>query len=283
MKYKKSLFLAMSVFLIGVIIYINLSIYLDNSFGRVDDKFLIIGHRGASAYAPEHTIKSYEIALELGVDYIELDLQMTKDGYLIAMHDSTVDRTTDGTGKVSNLTLSEIKQLDVGSWFNEEYPKYAKKEYEGLQVPTLDEILKYFGNKVNYYIEIKQPDENLKVIDKLLEAISQYGLIENVIIQSFSINSLKEINVKQPKLTLIYLGNPENINFKEAAKYADGVGLSYLDLNKQHIEKAHELGLVVHCWTVDDKKEIKKLLEWNVDGIFTNKPDLTTDVDNFNK
>lgn len=105
---------------------------------------LDIAHRGASGYAPEHTLTSYKMGDRMHGDYIEIDLQMTKDGKLIAMHDETVDRTTDGTGKVKDFTLEQIKQLDAGSWFNEKYPQYANPRYEGLQVPTLEEIFKTF-------------------------------------------------------------------------------------------------------------------------------------------
>jgi len=94
-----------------------------------------VSHRGASGYAPEHTITSYQMGEKMHGDYIEIDLQMTKDGQLIAMHDEKVDRTTDGTGSVKEYTLNEIKELDAGSWFNEKYPESAKGEYVGLQVP----------------------------------------------------------------------------------------------------------------------------------------------------
>jgi len=87
-----------------------------------DNKTLNVAHRGASGYAPEHTLLSYELGESMKGDYIEIDLQMTKDGELIAMHDETLDRTTNGTGLVKDYTLEEIKQLDAGSWFNEKYP-----------------------------------------------------------------------------------------------------------------------------------------------------------------
>jgi glycerophosphoryl diester phosphodiesterase len=98
-----------------------------------ETKIISAAHRGASGYTPEHTLLSYEMGERMKGDYIEVDLQMTKDGELIAMHDETVDRTTNGTGFVKDMTLEEIKQLDAGSWFNEKYPQYAKPEYEGLQ------------------------------------------------------------------------------------------------------------------------------------------------------
>src|SRR5699024_5441969 len=110
-------------------------------------KRVVIAHRGASGYEPEHTMSAYELAIEQGADYIEQDLQLTKDGHLICMHDTTVDRTTNGTGNVSDLTLAQIKQLDAGN---------------GQQVPTLDEVITRFGDSTKYYIETKRPfDPNM--------------------------------------------------------------------------------------------------------------------------
>src|SRR5215218_8747143 len=114
-----------------------------------DAPVLNIGHRGASGYAPEHTFASYDLALQLGADYIEQDLQMTKDGVLVVMLDETLDRTArptaesqpgDCTGFVRDKTLAQIKTCEVGSWFNEAYPQYANPDYVGLEIPTLEEV-----------------------------------------------------------------------------------------------------------------------------------------------
>jgi glycerophosphoryl diester phosphodiesterase len=128
-----------------------------------DGPVLNIGHRGASGHAPEHTIPAYNLALEQGADYIEIDLQMTADGVLVALHDKTLNRTADAPegvperycrGLVSKKTLEQIKMCDVGSWFS--------PEYAGLQIPTLDEIFHYYEVErdidPNYYIETKNPD-----------------------------------------------------------------------------------------------------------------------------
>src|ERR687890_120249 len=152
-----------------------------------DAPVLNIGHRGASGYAPEHTFASYDLALEQGADYIEIDLQMTADGVLVAMHDKTLNRTADAPegvpeqycrGLVSNKTLEQIKMCDVGSWFNEAYPEYANEDYVGLQIPTLEEIFLKYGTSVNYYIETKNPDAAPGMEDELLSLMDEYGLIE---------------------------------------------------------------------------------------------------------
>ncbi|WP_237150272.1 glycerophosphodiester phosphodiesterase family protein [Planococcus maritimus] len=176
-----------------------------------EDAFLLIAHRGASAIAPEHTLASYQLAMDMNADYIEIDLQTTKDGVLVAFHDDTVDRTTDGSGRVADMDLADIKKLDAGSWFNAENPDRAKEEYVGIQVPTLEEIFKAFGDSANYYIETKQPDQSEGMEEKLLELLNQFELLEEsqpkgkVIVQSFSADSLKAIHQLDEDIPLIQL------------------------------------------------------------------------------
>ncbi len=121
------------------------------------NKILNIAHRGASGHAPEHTLSAYELGQRMKGDYIEIDLQMTKDGRLIAMHDETLDRTTNGTGPVKDHTLKEIKKLDAGSWFNKKYPESAKDEYAGLKVPTLEEVIQKFGRNAAIILKQNRP------------------------------------------------------------------------------------------------------------------------------
>ena len=165
-----------------------------------------VSHRGASGYAPEHTIISYQMGEKMHGDYIEIDLQMTKDGQLIAMHDEKVDRTTDGTGSVKDYTLEQIKQLDAGSWFNEKYPQYAKPEYEGLQVPTLEEVFQKFGKNASYYIETKSPNIYPGMEKELLRLVDKYDINKKtLLVQSFSADSLKIMNELDPSVKLIQL------------------------------------------------------------------------------
>jgi len=257
-----------------------------------DSAVLNIGHRGASGYAPEHTIPAYDLALEQGADYIEIDLQITADGVLVAMHDDTLDRTARGpaencTGLVSDKTLEQIKTCDVGSWFNETYPEYASDEYVGLQIPTLEEIFQRYGTSVNYYIEIKNPDAVPCgcMEEELLRLMDEYGLIEpaaqdwQVLIQSFSAESLQEVHALEPSLPLIQLfesaETSESIqaSLAEVSTYAVGIGPSKTDVDAALVEAAHALCLDVHPYTVNEKKEMKALIRLGVDGMFTNFPD----------
>lgn len=244
-----------------------------------------VSHRGASAYAPEHTIASYDMGEKMHGDYIEIDLQMTKDGHLIAMHDVTLDRTTNGTGSVKDYTLNEIKQLDAGSWFNEKYPYASKAEYEGLKVPTLEEVFKKFGKNNSYYIETKSPDVYPGMEKELLKLIDEYKINkEKLLVQSFSSQSLKVMNELDPSIKLVqlisYKANAEitDAEIKEIKQYAMGIGPNHTYLNEEYVQKVMNSGLELHPYTVNDKERMKQLINWGVTGMFTNHPDLLHDV-----
>jgi glycerophosphoryl diester phosphodiesterase len=261
-----------------------------------DSTVLNIGHRGASGYAPEHTIPSYDLALDQGADYIEIDLQMTKDGVLVAMHDDTLDRTATApegvpkrfcTGPVIKRTLEQIKMCDVGSWFNEAYPEYASDEYVGLQIPTLEEIFQRYGTSVNYYIETKNPEAAPGMEEELLRLLGEYGLIpdpaetENwqVLIQSFSAESLQKIHDLNDSLPLIQLFSSTETSQTIQAQldlvstYAVGIGPSMTDVDAALVEAAHALCLDVHPYTVNETTDMQALIDLGVDGMFTNFPD----------
>ncbi|MGM0777785.1 MAG: glycerophosphodiester phosphodiesterase [Bacillota bacterium] len=244
-----------------------------------------VSHRGASAYAPEHTIAAYEMGEKMHGDYIEFDLQMTKDGHLIAMHDVTLDRTTDGTGSVKDYTLNEIKQLDAGSWFNEKYPYASKAEYEGLKVPTLEEVFKKFGKNNSYYIETKSPDVYPGMEKELLRLVEKYKINKDkLLVQSFSPQSLKVMNELDPTIKLVQLISYKAIaeitdaEIREIKQYAMGIGPNHTYLNEEYVQKVVNSGLELHPYTVNDKERMKQLINWGVTGMFTNHPDLLHDV-----
>jgi glycerophosphoryl diester phosphodiesterase len=269
----------------------------------LDGPVLNIGHRGASAYAPEHTLEAYDLALEQGADYIEIDLQMTADGVLVAMHDKTLNRTANPLegeptrncrGLVSKKTLVQLRSCEVGSWFNEAYPEYADEDYVGLQIPTLEEIFQTYGTSVNYYIETKNPDAAPGMEEELLRLMDEYGLIEpaeenwQVLIQSFSAESLmtiheiamREYEASLPLIQLYWAGTSKSIqrDLDAVSEYAVGIGPYKKDVDAALVEAAHERCLAVHPYTVNTKEEMEKLIALGVDGMFTNNPDVLDEV-----
>ncbi|MCK1993281.1 glycerophosphodiester phosphodiesterase [Peribacillus muralis] len=249
-----------------------------------------IAHRGASGYAPEHTIPAYQLGERMKGDYIEIDLQLTKDGRLIAMHDERVDRTTDGTGLVKDLTLTQIKKLDAGSWFNETYPQMAKQKYEGLAVPTLEEVFKKFGKQANYYIETKSPEVYPGMEEELLKVLKDYKMVDskgrtkNVLIQSFSRESLLKVHDLNPQLPLVQLFSYKNQasitdeELESIKQYAIGIGPNFNKVDKQYVKMVRNHDLQFHPYTVNERADMKKALEWGATGVFTNYPNLFNEV-----
>lgn len=249
-----------------------------------------VAHRGASAYAPEHTFPAWDLAREMGADYIEQDLQMTADGVLVVLHDNTLDRTARGpvencTGPVMSKTLEQIKTCDVGTWFNETYPEQARPEYVGLRIPTLREVFERYGRDVNYYIETKTPEQAPMMEEKLLALIDEFGLREGavrrwqVLIQSFSPESLMKIHALDPELPLVQLSPVANEgSLALAADYAVGYGPSYKGVTESFVARAHELCLEVHPYTVNTAEDIAAMIAAGVDGMFTNHPDRLTSI-----
>jgi glycerophosphoryl diester phosphodiesterase len=246
---------------------------------------LNISHRGASGHAPEHTIVSYQMSEKMHGDYIEIDLQMTKDGQLIAMHDRTVDRTTNGTGFVNGMTLAEMKELDAGSWFNDRYPQYENSEYIGVEVPTLEEIFQTFGKNNRYYIETKSPDISPGMEKELLRLVNKYKIDkDNLLVESFSTESLILLKNLDPALKLVqllsYRSNAviTDEEIEEIKDYAIGIGTNHDYLNEEYVQKVVTSGLELHPYTVNDKARMQQLIDWGVTGIFTNFPDILHDI-----
>jgi glycerophosphoryl diester phosphodiesterase len=244
--------------------------------------FIIIAHRGAPAYAPEHTLPAYDLAMQSGADYIEIDLQMTKDGELIALHDAEVDRTTNGSGVAKTLTLDEIKAFDAGSWFNEQNPQLADPAYEKVEIPTLEEIFQRYGRSTNYYIETKSPGME----EELINLLRKHSLVlskSKVIIQSFYSKSLRKIHQLEPEIPLIQLyrySDKARLTDREllsVKKYASGIGANFGKVDEEYIKKAHRHGLAVHLFTVNTDEDIQQASEIGADGVFTDYPEKRPD------
>ncbi|WP_088005532.1 glycerophosphodiester phosphodiesterase family protein [Indiicoccus explosivorum] len=239
------------------------------------DHFLIIAHRGASGFAPEHTMEAYRLAEEMKADYIEVDLQMTRDGELVAMHDIQMDRTTDMEGLVKEHTLEEVKKADAGSYFS--------PEFSGVRVPALREVFEEFGTDVNYYIELKAPHEYPGVEEKLILLLEEYGLLEEelplgkVVIQSFDGESLKRLKNMYPKLALIrllrFMGEADltDEELEEIRDYATGIGINYQSLNGAFVRKVREKGMLLHVYTVNRADHLERTKKLNATGAFTDK------------
>lgn len=252
------------------------------------DQALVIAHRGASGSAPEHTLAAYDLALEQGADHIEQDLQLTSDGVLVVLHDDTLDRTARGpaascTGPVAEKTLAQVQECEVGSWFNEANPDQADPAFAGERIPTLEEVLDRYGPDERYYIEIKAGDQQAAMVEGLLELLDEAGLgspedgSRQVLVQSFSAETLRDLHAQRPDLPLVQLTPAgaalDGAGLDDIATYAVGVGPPETGVDAALVEAAHERCLDVHPYTVDEPERMGELLDLGVDGMFTNSPD----------
>ncbi|MEM3956334.1 MAG: glycerophosphodiester phosphodiesterase family protein [Candidatus Bathyarchaeia archaeon] len=221
---------------------------------------LRIGHRGAKAYEPENTILSFKRALELGVNAVELDVRRTKDGEIVVIHDAEVDRTTNGKGLVSDLTLKEIKELSTE---------------KGEKIPTLDEALAFLDRKVKVLIEIKE----VGIEEKVLEIVKSRGLEDNVIIISFHEDSLKKVREMSGviKTGLIYVRHKDPIKAALSLK-AQYLLPMYKFVYPSLVKRAHENGLKVIVWTINTPEEAREYARMGVDGIASDRPDILKDL-----
>lgn len=252
----------------------------------------IIAHRGASGHAPEHTLASYDLAVAMGADYIEQDLQMTRDGVLIALHDPTLDRTARGprescAGLVIEKSMADVERCDAGSWFNDAHPVNARPEYATQRIPTVEQIFQRYGRRTRYYIETKNPEDAPGMEAALTHLIDRFdlrgheGSLPRVIVQSFSVASLRTMRALDPSLALVQLiattdiAGPGELRTRlaEISRYAMGIGPDARLVDPQLVQAAHARGLVVHPWTINTENDMRHQLRLGVDGMFTNFPD----------
>jgi glycerophosphoryl diester phosphodiesterase len=239
------------------------------------DDFTIIAHRGASAYYPENTIISFKGAMNMAADMVELDVQLTSDGEVVVFHDKKISRCTSGRGRIADYPLAKLKKLDAGSWFD--------KKFQGERIPTLLEVLGLCKNKIAVNIEIKA--EAVKdtisggIEEKCLDIVEKTGMRRHVVFSSFdarAIGHLRHMDGKIPAAVLFEKKHdvsqlPSAIVF---ALDADAFNCSRRELNKAWLADLNAHGIPVNVYTINDEKNMRRLLALGVDGIFTNKPDI---------
>lgn len=232
-----------------------------------------VAHRGAAGYAPENTIVAYDLAVDMKADYIEIDVQRSKDGELVSIHDTTVDRTTDGTGKVGDLTLEQLKSLDAGSWKGE--------QFTGEQIPTFEEILDRYHGKVGILIELKAPEHYPGIEQQVADLIKERNLDKpqnkKIIIQSFNFESMKKMNQLLPQVQIGVLtsnrAHTTTDSLKEFSTYADWFNPSYGIVTKELVDQVHANGMKIGSWTVRSQEAADFLFEMKVDAIISDYPD----------
>lgn len=231
---------------------------------------VIFAHRGASAHAPENTISSFTLAQEQGADAIELDAKLSADGEVVVFHDPTLDRTTDGSGRLADHRLCDLRSLDAGSFFS--------TAYRGEKIPLLDEVLEAFSRRLFIDIDLTNyttPEDGL--VAKVCELVKRHALEEYVIFSSFLACNLRQAARRLPEVPRGLLA-PKGWT----GTWARSFGFSFgdyaalhpyrTDVTLQQVKRVHRLKRRIHVWTVNAIDELKRLAEWGVDGIFTDDP-----------
>lgn len=234
---------------------------------------LTIAHRGASGYAPENTFAAFDVAVRMGADYLELDIRATADGVLVALHDEALDRTTWGTeahcsGPVATRTIAQLRSCEVGSWFD--------VRFEGERIPTVDAILDRYSRRASLCLELKAP-AGLGVITSLLELVERHRARDRVLIQSYDASILETVAGLDPSLALVRLSDVRRPAkalgvLLGAVRYA-AVGVCGDALDSRIVDTAHARGLHVHVHTVNDRRDIDRVIAAGVDAVVTDFPD----------
>jgi len=252
------------------------------------DEFMVIAHRGGLGLGPEHTLYTYRRAVQLGIDVLEIDVRITKDGQLVVIHDKTVNRTTNGTGLVENYTLADIHTLDAAyRWSPDEDNRFPLRG-KGVKIPSLSEVFQEF-QQIRINIEIKEPQAAM--ITTLCRIIQDHDMLKKIMIASFNTGALKKFRSLCPavatsagssevilfyslqKVRLESIYSPNALALQVPEKYG-----AIQVVNRRFVEAAHKRNLRVHVWIVNDIDSMKRLLKLGVDGIITDYPQQLSDT-----
>ena len=240
----------------------------------------VIAHRGGAGLAPENTLASFRNGLSLNADYLEMDAHLTQDGVVVIIHDDTIDRTTDGAGRIHDFALADLQKFNAAS-------KYANGTTERQMIPTLAQVLDTVKpTKARIEVEIKVPPwgRDAGIEQKILDEISSRQMLDRVQISSFDFNVLKEVKKLNPRMktvALVTAGFYRANDVSQPAKIAEQIqalGAEFFASNKDFlspglVEEMRQRKIQVEVWTVDSDTEMKKFIAMGVDGIITNRPD----------
>ncbi len=252
-------------------------------FSQTTARPLVFAHRGGGGLIPENTLEAFVYSAKMGVDVLELDVHATSDGTLVVHHDTTVDRTTNGRGRVNSLTIEALKKLDAGFVFSTDGNQTFPFRGKGITVPTLREIFEALP-EMTFNIEPKQSTPS--IIKPLCALVRERKMVDKVIVGSFNQTTIDEFRRECPEVATS--ASPSEVS-KFLALVKTGVADSYSPpmqalqvpenlgslsvVSKEFVEAAHKRNLKVHVWTINDTVAMQRLIEMGVDGIMTDYPD----------
>jgi glycerophosphoryl diester phosphodiesterase len=240
------------------------------------DRPLAFAHRGASSQSPANTLAAFQMAASLGADGIELDVQLSKDGEVVVIHDYSLDSTTDGQGLVGHKTLAELKRLDAGSWFG--------SAFAGQRIPTFQEVVDAVGGRMLLNIELKTVSLRPRgLVEAVVRIIEDNDLVDRVIVSSFNPLALLRVRRNQPRVAigLLYaphLPPPLRTPWLRSLVRPDALHPRYTVVDGAYVRWVQGQGYRLHAWTVDDADEMRRMARWGVDAIITSRPRLLREV-----
>jgi glycerophosphoryl diester phosphodiesterase len=252
------------IFFIAMISIMGADNYTGRKFVAKGKNVKIIAHRGSSKRAPENTISAILLAAEDKADYAELDVQETKDGVVVVMHDKSFKRVSGVDKNVSEMGFRDIEKLNLQS--------IGLDKFKGEKIPTLDQVMKVSKGKIKLDIEIKNYGDDTQLVKKVVRSIENNNLVENCLVCSFDYNTIAKVKKLNPKIKTGYI-TTLNKGDKLNLEYADYYSIYYPKVNKTIVERLHENNKKVHVWTVNNVNDYKKLIEMGVDNIITDYPD----------
>jgi glycerophosphoryl diester phosphodiesterase len=235
-----------------------------------DRQALVFGHRGAHAYAPMNTLPAFDLAVAQGAHGIELDVHRSHDGYPVIVHDFTVDSTSDGRGRVADMTLAQLKALDAGAWFD---PKFA-----GTRVPTLDEVFEAVGARIYVNVEIKSESLETDGVEQVVaDCIARHDMARRVIVSSFNPLSIARFRALAPDVPVAFLdwaGATPEIRQMAGHLVYEAYHPEAAMIDAAMVAMETRAGRVINTWTVNDPARARQLVEMGVRGIVTDMPDV---------
>ncbi|MDP2302311.1 MAG: glycerophosphodiester phosphodiesterase family protein [Ignavibacteria bacterium] len=239
---------------------------INNILADKENNTLITAHRGASGEAPENTIASITKALDYKSDIIEIDVQETKDGEVVLHHDFTLKRTAKIQKLIANLTLNELGELEVGSWFD--------SKFKGEKIPTLNQVIELINGKALLNIELKSGIHQQQLAEKVESIITDLKLFDDCFVTSFDFSLIEKVKSRSSQIKTGYIFSMfSNIN-PHIIEKVDIVSVNHRFLSKKLIRYARERKKEIHVWTVNKEKEMTRLIGMGVDSIITNFPDI---------
>jgi len=229
------------------------------------DRVYNCAHRGASGHAPENTLSALEVAVHLGADMAEIDVQQTADGQLVLCHDDTLNRTSTGRGPVSARTLAELWILDAGSWYS--------PHYTGEKIPTLVEAMSLARGRLALNIEIKVAGPTADLLNRLVAVIADQDFAEHCVVTSFDHALIDELVAREPDFATGYIIGCDGLPDGVFQAKVDLLSLDKSLAREAELETAAAAGKAVHIWTVNETEEMDRLLKMGVGGVITNYPD----------